>query len=262
MQDRMRIRVSLAVLPIDDFTGKIITAPVLKAAVKGGGKPVRKAEGFFVFTNLTSSIAEITVEGPCYYREERIIDIRQLDPANPVVKIRMLPGRTYALPQKAIRLMVLLPQGSAFSAFYERSTDYKKLLTDYEKDDSQIGLYQTGKEDLEGKGCWIVGRNDQKEFICLGQKTDRERGTYLLSRAAAASYKKIGTRVYPVTKVTAQEERTWFLALKDYGLEEVEYTCILERNGKRTEQKILLKAGTENYLDLQEEGHLDGAAVR
>ena len=214
--------------------------------------PIRKQEGFYVFTNLADSIARIFVEGACYQKEQRTVDLKQIDRANPVVKIRLLPNRSYPLSEGTIRLTAALPRGAVFSAFCESGSDYKKLLADYEKGSEQICLYQTEREELEGKGCWIAGKEQKREFVRLGQRIDSEKGMYLFAQAPKAGYRKIGTRIYPVSTICTSEEGEWFLPLKSYGEAQVEYTCMMELDGQRTERKILLKAGKENYLDFRE----------
>ena len=66
MRDVLHMRVSLAVLLIDDFTGRIITSSDAQVSVEGGRKPVVKREGFRVFTNLTEPEVRVRAGGPCY----------------------------------------------------------------------------------------------------------------------------------------------------------------------------------------------------
>lgn len=247
MRDTIHIRASLAVLLIDDFTGKIITSPSLRVSVRGGGKPVRKMEGFWVFTGLTAPEAEVTVDGPCYYSERQSVAMLELDSANPVIRIRLRPDRTYKLPKGTICMTVVLPKNASVMVFNEQGNEYKRLLIDYEKGSGQISLYQGEREELEGKICCIADKRSVKEFIRLGKLVDRESGQYLLARPPKDGYKKIGTRVYPVSYMRARDAGEYFLPLPS-GRQEAEYTCIFELDGKREEQKIVMKEGWVNRI--------------
>lgn len=248
MRDTIHIRVSLAVLLIDDFTGKIITSPSMRVTARGGGKPVRKTEGFWVFLNLTSPETEVAVDGPCYYSERQTIAFKELDSANPVVRIRLRPDRTYKLPKGTICMTAVLPKHASLMVFNEQGSDYKKLLVDYEKGSKEISLYQGGRQELEGKICCITGKKETKEFIRLGALKDREKGLYLLEQAPEDGYKKIGTKIYPVSYTKARDAGEYFLPLSGGGQTETEYTCLFELDGIREEQKIVMKEGWVNRI--------------
>ena len=160
MRDSIHIRASLAVLLIDDFTGKIITSPSLRVTACGGGKPVRKPEGFWVFLNLTSPETEVAVDGPCYYSERQTIALKELDSANPVVRLRLKPDRTYKLPKGTLCMTAVLPKLASLMVFNEQGSDYKKLLADYEKGSKEISLYQGGRKNWKEKfaASWVKKR--------------------------------------------------------------------------------------------------------
>lgn len=143
---------------------------------------------------------------------------------------------------------IFLPKGASVMVFNEQSSDYKKLLLDYEKGSAAIALYQGEKEELEGKICCIADKKNAKEFIRLGKLTERENGKYLLEQLPKTGYKKIGTKIYPVSFIKAWEEGEYFLPLPGYGQAEAEYTCIFEQNGKIQEQKRIMKEGWVNRI--------------
>ena len=248
MRDSIHIRASLAVLLIDDFTGKIITSPSLRVTACGGRKPVRKPEGFWVFLNLTSPETEVAVDGPCYYSERQTIALKELDSANPVVRLRLKPDRTYKLPKGTLCMTAVLPKLASLMVFNEQGSDYKKLLADYEKGSKEISLYQGGKEELEGKICCIMGKKETKECIRLGKLKDRDKGIYLLDQTLKDSYKKIGTKIYPVSYIKAQDAGEYFLPLSGGGRAEAEYICLFEQDGIIEEQKIVMKEGRGNRI--------------
>ncbi|MBC8546564.1 hypothetical protein H8711_06400 [Clostridiaceae bacterium NSJ-31] len=78
----------------DDFSG---------SCIKGGGHlftvngrptaPLRKPEGFYVFTGLEGSVFAVEVSGGSYCPERVQVDTRALDPRLPVVELRLLRRR-------------------------------------------------------------------------------------------------------------------------------------------------------------------------
>lgn len=251
MYDRIHIQVSMAVLLIDDFTDRIVTSSALRVSVQNGGKPIKKEGGFHVFTNIAASAAQVTVEGPGYCREVQTVDLETLNRTNPVVRIRVKPDRTYALPDNAVRVLALLPSHAVLSIFDEEGSDYKRLLTDYEKGSGEISLYQDGSRELEGKTCCVVDKNHQYELIRLGSLKDRETGTFSLEQEPKSSHKKADTKIYPVSLVGGEQEAEYFLPLQSDAGEEVHYTCILQQGDTLTQTQVTLKSGRENRLDFR-----------
>lgn len=251
MGDTVKIRVSLAVLLVDDFTDKFIISPMVKVSVEGQQKPIRKAEGFYIFTNLSQALIKVIAEGYCYFREEKIVDLRCLDKAEPVIKMRLRPNQCYRGISKAISLSVNLPEHTRFSAFYEGSNMYKRLLRDYEKDNPSIMLYQGDEEELEGKMCCITAKDGTYERFCLGAAIDKENAIYFLEQKPSNSYKKIETKIYPAAFLESEKEGEYFVLLKGYGEKALTYTCILEQETKKSKRKIELKVGKENREDFR-----------
>ncbi len=252
MEDQIHIRVSLAVLLIDDFTEKVITGSGVRVWVTGAQKRLRKQEGFHVFLNLPGPMVHICAEGPCYCREERDLDLRLLKAFGPVVKIRMKPSQLYAFPSGVVRLNVELPKQCRCFIFCEKSSGSKKLLKDYEKGGQELFVFQGGKEELEGKTCCIKDKTGRYEFLRLGRLKDQEKGAYLLEQTLEHDYKKPGARLYPASILYAEEDRCFFVALKKESPAE-EYTFVVEKAGKRWEKKIQLESEGKCQIDIREE---------
>lgn len=250
MGGAIQIRASLAVLLIDDFTGKIIRSPSVRVQTKTGEKPVRKQEGFWVFTNLTEEEIHLVIEDVCYYREERLLSLKELDSRNPVVRIRLKPNRLCRLPVRTSGVMMELPEGAAVSLFQEQGSDHKKLLSDYKKGGLEIAIYQEEMEELEGKYCCIIDKSGKKEMFFIGRAKDRERGIYQLEQPLTQEYKKIGTKIFPVSFLQANASGEYFIPLK--GTDKEDYTCIFEKKGKKREETIALKPQTQNQIRWQE----------
>lgn len=251
MYDKIHIQVSIAVLVIDDFTDKIVTSSALRVAVSSGKKPVKKEGGFYVFTNLTDSVVQVTVNGPGYCPQVQSVDLESLDLADPIVRIRMKPDRTYILSEKDIRVLAFLPSGATLFLLDEEGGNYKRLLADYESGSDEISLYRSGTEELAEKICCIVDKNQQYEMIRLGVLKEREAGIYSLRQEPRFSYKKVDTKIYPVSSIGGESEREYFLPLQGDGREEIDYTCILQQEEGITLTHVTLRRGRENRLDFR-----------
>lgn len=251
MYDRIRIQVAMAVLLIDDFTNKIIASSVLKVYVPNSRKPIKKEGVYHVFTNLTGPVAQVTVEGPGYCQQVRAVDLETLDRTDPVVRIRMKPDRTYRMSEKDIRVLAFLPSDTTLFLLDEEGSDYKRLLTDYGKGSEEISLYQSGTEELEEKVCCIMDKNQRYEVIRLGLLKDRETGTYSLEQGPQFPYKKVDTKIYPISLIGGEQEAEYFLPLRGDGREEIHCTCILQQGTVSTRTQATLKPGRENILDFR-----------
>ena len=250
MRDVLHMRVSLAVLLIDDFTGRIITSSDAQVSVEGGRKPVVKREGFRVFTNLTEPEVRVRAGGPCYCEEEQAIDLRQLDRSLPVVRLRLRPNRWYPLPAGTARVSVQLPEDTQLLAYCQESGGYKRLLADYTKGSQEISLYQGDSEELEEKACCIMGKDGEPEPLRLGALKDREAGLYQLLQLPENAYKRAGTRVYPAACLPAGPARTCYLPLKGGGQKEPVYTFVQICGTRQTVQQVTLRTDRENRMEL------------
>ncbi len=255
MAEKIMLRVSAAVLLIDDFTDRIIMSPAVRVTGPGGIKPIRKADGFYVFTNLAGSSVRLTAEGPGYGRVERTADLNAPEKGVSLVWLRLCPDRTYAVPKDAVGVNAVLSPGMTLAIFREES-EYFRLAEDYEKGSRQIRLYGRPRLHLEGKTCCIMakGKQDSLSLVQLGGLADTESGVYTLTQPSDLSYKMSEARLYPEAAVSETadlpaETQTHFLLLRGNGEEEAEYTCIIMQKDRLTGRKVMLRKGTGNLLD-------------
>ena len=82
----LRRKLSLAVQVIDDFTGLPITsADVRVEAAQTVLRPVRKADGYFLFMDSTEPVLDITARSWSYHPAALRVELGQLPRLNPVV---------------------------------------------------------------------------------------------------------------------------------------------------------------------------------
>ena len=87
----LKKKVSLVLLPIDDFTDRIITGSQLRMYTLEGNRPaIRKNDGYHVFCDLQGEEADICIDGPLYQRQTLTLPINRetLD----IYQVRMVPG--------------------------------------------------------------------------------------------------------------------------------------------------------------------------
>jgi hypothetical protein len=247
-------RVSAAILVIDDFTDKILQGSAVQVRGTGLiGPPIRKNDGYFVFMTDQGPLNRVEVESFCYSRCESEVDTATLDPAFPVVKIRLQPNRNYSVPGGVTCLEGKAEARAEVRVILEQSAQPLKLLYDYEKsaDNRVLNLYDPENKDLAGKTLAIRGKDaGEPEIFHLLSLTDREQGAYRLAEPLAKGYKKAGAVILPVSTARADTEGNFFLLLR--GLEGTEAaTCRVQVAGaKLSSREISLTPGRVNQIDL------------
>ncbi len=250
-------RLSVAVLVLDDFTDRVLSGSAIQVRVTGlPVKPIRKSDGYFVFTADQGPIRQIEVDSLFYEKEIVAVVPEELNPLYPVVKIRLKPNRQYALPGAVTCLEGLAEQGSEIRVIHTSHPQPWKLLYDYEKDsregEREIRLFHPEKKDLSGRILAIQGK-DQKEpeIFRVLEMRDREQGVCLLTKALSKAYKKISTAIFPVYTTRADENGGFFLLLPGLTGKEPG-RCRVQAIGVQTVQvECDLMPGKTNRLDLR-----------
>ncbi len=97
IKGQISVHVSLILFLIDDYTGKRISSSAVQIRVEGAEKPIYKKEGYYIFTNLQKKEVMVSIQAPEYQTVKRLIDLQELEGGEPLVKIRLQPGRCYSL---------------------------------------------------------------------------------------------------------------------------------------------------------------------
>ncbi len=246
--DHIRTRASLAVLVLDDYTGRVLKDSGILVSVEGAARPVRKSEGYYVFLNLSQRMAALTVKSDRYAPEQRLVDLEALGGRDPVLKIRLKPSRRYPLPQGTTSLLGRAEPGSEVRILCSHTQKHFRLLYDYERDRDQkeIQIFNPEKSDLDGKILSI--NNKGQELVHVQSTKDRENNVYIMDKALEKDYKKVGTKIVPVFVTKADELGEYFIPLWNLGDEDVGCQC--EMWGSSTVTKaITLEIGKMNQLD-------------
>lgn len=246
-------RVAVAVLVLDDFTDQVLKGPAIEVSVPGMiGKPIRKSDGYFVFTTEHGPIRQIEVRSMFYVREIVDVDLTRLNPLQPVVRIRLKPNRRYGMAGSATCLEGRAEPGSEIRLIYGNHPYPLRLLYDYHNEQRVIHLFDPEKRELSGKVLAIQGKEyPEPEIFRILEMTDREQGVCLIDRNLKKDYKKIGAVVHPVFMTHADEQGDYCLFLKD--LNEKEEICTVQAAGVKTvRREWSLTANKMNRLDLIE----------
>ncbi len=250
--------VSLVLLPVDDFTGQVITGSQLRMYTEEGGKPsIRKTDGYHVFCDLSGTSVRICIEGPLYQKQTVELPI---DKKLTVHQVWMLPNSSYPIPSGATCIRGKLHPGSRFWLYFPEAKKNYKLLYDYEpeKHAKSLELFCPDQVHLEGKTLCIRSQKDEGEFFRVtGQKDE----VCQLEEPLKKSYKKIGTSVYPVYEVYAGADGDFYLPIRSLPADRISGICLIaDREGtEEIRRSLVLEAGRENriteniYLAHQEE---------
>jgi hypothetical protein len=246
--DHIKTRASLAVLIIDDYTNKVISDGSVQVLVEGAKKPIRKAEGYYIFLNLEQKQAELTVKSDRYVTEKRSINLEDLSPKEPILKLRVKPGKNYSLPKGTTIICGTAEPGSEIRVICDNIQKFYRLLYDYDREENQeqIHIYNPENTDMDGKMLCAKSESSCETFAIF-LTADRENNGYRLEKPLENSYKKAGTKIYPVFVTKADDTGEYFLPIWSIGDEAG--SCLCEMNGSKKESRTInLEAGKMNHL--------------
>lgn len=212
MTIRIKRKLSLVLLPVDDFTDRIIAGPGIRMYTAEGGHPsLRKEEGYHVFCDLPGDRARICVEGPLYQR--RVLEL-PLTEEPEVIQVRMIPGEGYPIPEGATCISGNLAPGSLIRLYFPEQKKCCKLLYDYDarRDGKELSLFQQEPGSLEGQTLCISDKEGKGEFFRI-RKQEGERCH--MEHPLSGNYKKIGTTVYRVYEACAKEDGSIYLLIRN-----------------------------------------------
>lgn len=251
--ERMRVRVSLILCFIDDYTDKRITSLAMQVCLKGARKPILKKEGYYIFTSLSEEVVFLSVLAYGYQRMERELDLRKIKGREPLVKIRLQPGVGYPFLDKMMVLSGKTETYVSLQAVSFQSRRFCRLINDYKiEDGNRIRIFYSDRADLEGKRFAVWQRDSlEYEIITICEVEDSKQGVFVMEKELQREYFKGVTRLLPVYSGQADEQGNFFLVMGDLEGKEVEVQVeILRKNGekRRTAKKICVgKEGQERW---------------
>lgn len=245
MTTGLKRKVSLALLPINDFTGQIIKGSQLYVYTKEDNiVSIRKPDGYHIFCNLAGDEAEICLEGPLYQKQILKLPIVE-EPT--IHQVRMLPEMNYPLPQEATIIRGELLPGSVFRLFFTGQKRTVRLLNQYDPEiqGRTMFLFLPYPISLEGRTLCVCGKDKELEFV---QVSDLRGNICTLKHPLSKVYQKKDTCVYPVYEAAVYENRELYLPIHGLAGEE-NCVCILkEADGKERTCDLVLTAGGENRI--------------
>ena len=246
--------VSLALLPIDDFTDQIITGSQLRVyAMEGNISSIRKSDGYHIFCDLSGGEVEICLEGPLY--QKRILRLPIVQGKPKVCQVRMLPAACYPLPRGTTIVSGILPMGTAIRLFLPGKKRGCKLLQDYDPgiQGEELSLFLPCERSFLGKLMCVCGKERDLEFFRV---IDQKGNICIAEHALSKGYQRTGTNVYPVNEASVGEDGSFYLPVGGLAGEETCICILTEANGEEKRCEIMLTAGKENRIteDIWKEG--------
>ncbi len=135
-------KVNLAIMLIDDFTGKTLHGPgYLFYANEIAVHPIRKPDGYFVITGLSSDTYSLKIASPWYCTHEVLVSPDRHPDGNAPLLVRLHPGTAYSM------LSGVTAYSGAFLSKQQKTTDVicVKLMT--ELSGGRIKLKSVQKKD-------------------------------------------------------------------------------------------------------------------
>ena len=96
---RLGMEVSFVVCPTDLFTGRNATGGIIDVFIRGMPvRPVRKHDGYYVFTRLPVGQYELVVESDRYFNESFTVSTGELEDKERTVFVPLMPRPSYNFP--------------------------------------------------------------------------------------------------------------------------------------------------------------------
>jgi len=256
----LRRKVSLAVLVVDDFSGKPVVSPdVTVTAAEMLTRPVRKGDGYFLFLDCPVPALEVSVRAWAYHPVTVRVELAALSPLRPVVKLRLTPNRNYSIPYQTTCLEGTAPAGTELRVVCENDPRPLRLLYDYETRGALEGklllLYDPTASDPEGREFALFRKGESEpECFTVREAAEDEEGGCLLTAPLARDCKKAGATVLPVAAARSDGEGRFFLPLRTLPVKT--YQCrVLWRTpeGEARQRRLELEPGRVTRLNLNEQ---------
>ena len=256
----LRRKVSLAVLVVDDFTGRPVVTPDVAVAAAGVlERPVRKKDGYFLFLDSPLPVLDVTVQAWAYHPASVRVELAGLSPLRPVVKLRLTPNRNYGVPNETTCLEGSAPAGTDIRVLCENDPRPLRLLYDYETagklDGRLLQLYDPTASDPEGREFALLRKGESEPECFTVRKTAEEyEGGCVLAAPLARDCKKAGATVLPAAAVKADGDGRFFLPLRTLAVKT--YCCRVlwqPPEGGRHQLSLELEPGRVTRLDLNGE---------
>ena len=249
--DRIRIKVSVVVVLIDDFTDKMIPASHVRVRIQDEKKPIIKGEGYFIFTNVTKPVVTIETEAFSYQKRVITADLSKAEGGMTSIRLRLVPNSRYKLPEQTTVIRGTMPAGEAPMLVFRNNSNPLRLMQDYKKGDGcQIRLYNPLGIPLEERSCLVAaGKHYDMAMIREALPSSvQENDCYELVKPLEHDYKKAETTIYLIHQVIADETGQFNMPLSGLADKDGEVLCEMAE-GKKLTKKWNLCYGCENEIE-------------
>lgn len=213
---RIRMKASLVILPIDDYSGRFIQDSSVRIYIENEKAPIRKSDGCRVFLNLFRESVVVHCDSPIYHSVEKKIELKDTDHIT-IVKIRMMPNQSYPLPQQATCVTGKGKPGETVELYNISDGGNFRILGPYKKrgeDADCIQIYNPSGIELGGKRLHIQNKDlSQSEYFTIID--EEENHTYRMDAPLQYDYKKVGTLIQPVYETRVDKNGEFFIPLPD-----------------------------------------------
>lgn len=189
--------VSLVLRFFDDYDLKAIENGVSIYLNEYSFKPIRKAGGYFIFTNLENDIYKIEIKSELYLDEILNVNLKDLDNLNPVINIRLKPKPKYFFKEDGliIRFKVLdknempIKNGQINGILYTKDYFVGQVLNQKINIlDKNILIDEFYEEFFSGDCLYIESSRKEKcEFITIYNKINKS--SYRLNEDIKSTHK-------------------------------------------------------------------------
>lgn len=239
-------RVSLAVLLLDDLSGRQITGSNARAWIEKERPPIKKNDGWFVFTDLRPGCYTINAGGGQF--EPCCIDAEIAEDSVQMLVIRLKPGRVYPVPPGCLRVEGKAQPGAAVTIISCSKASGFKLLSDCKAGEGTISVFHPEGVRLDGR-TFRLGSEDI--ILCASEDPDCRSGVYRLAEPLKYDHPRIGSTLMPAYSATADENGRFFMIL---GAGAASSGLICESAGSRTLSRKYENIDTQCFRpDLTEE---------
>ena len=216
-------RVSFVVIPIDDFTNKVILDKSINMFVSGlNVKPIKKQDGFFVFTNIDEMNIDLTINSYSYNTSKLTIDTIELNHLNPIIKVRLKPNDKYNFPNNTTCIRGKGKPNTTIVIIQNNKNNIFKLFDDSIKESLILKIYNPLNIDLVEKSFIISVKGSiprEKFNIIEFNEITQE---YILDRHLKEDYKKEICEISIIDYIDISEDGIFFLPLKNVTKEQNE----------------------------------------
>ena len=206
-------RVSLAVLLLDDLTGRQITGSNARAWIEKEKPPIKKNDGWFVFTDLRPGCYTVNAEGGQFILSSKNVNIPE--GSMQMLVLRLKPGRVYPVPSGCLRVEGKAEPGSAVTIVNCNKSSGFKLLSDCKAGDSQVTVFHPDGVRLDGRSFRLTGSEGSSEdvFLTMSSDPDCRNGRYQLSAQLKWDHSRVGSLLMPAYSATTDESGRFFMIL-------------------------------------------------